>query len=165
MKLRWDGTINAGSIMQALTVIVVFCGAVMAYSAFTTGTTIELANINKKIDANQGALLEKIGEIRAEATGRDTTQTKALADMKTDLTASQQQTAANVAQLQRTIDQTIPRFEDRFTTMVGQFADVFARLKGVEDEQDKTGNRLFVLEQFKTKVESASPAVSHKSGG
>lgn len=165
MKLRWDGTINAGAILQALTVLIVIGGGFMAYSAFTTATTIELANINKKVDANQAALLEKFTEAKTEATSRDIANAKSLGDMKTELSTQQQTTAANVAQLQRTIDQTLPRVEDRITGLVGQIADIYARLKSTEDDQNKLDQRTFVLEQFKVKVESASPGASRRTGG
>jgi hypothetical protein len=164
-KLRWDPTIGAGAILQAITVVIVIGGGFMAYSAFTTATTIKLENINTKVDNNQTALLEKFAEAKEEDNKRDVAGAKALADMKAELSTQQQQTAANVAQLQRTIDQTLPRVEDRITALVGQISDIYARLKITEDDQDKLDRRTFELEQFKTKVESASPGAARRTGG
>lgn len=164
LSLRWDGTINAGAILQAITVTIVIGGGIMAYSAFTTATNLRLTQNEKTAADNQAAILEKFSEAKTEAANRDAAWTKSLTDLRTDLSSQQQQTASNVAQLQRTIDQTLPRLEDWRTQMTSQIADIYARLKSTEDGQEKLDRRTFDLEQFKSKVESGSPS-TRRTGG
>lgn len=164
MQLRWDPTVGAGAVLQAITVIIVIGGAVMAYSAFTTSTNLRLITIEQKAADNQAQLLEKIGEVRTEAANREAASVKANADLRTELSNAIKENSTLTTQLKTTLDQKLPTYDEKFSNLFSLFAGLSSRMDGFDKWQIDTGQKVYQFDQFRAKVESASPGPAKRGG-
>lgn len=161
MQLRWDPTVGAGAILQAA---IVLGGFIIAYSGFTTGTNLRLLTIEQKATENQTILIEKLNEVKTEATNREAAQVKANSDLRTELSGAIKENSVLTQQLKTTLDQTLPRYDEKFTNLFSMLAGQSQRMDGFDKWRDETGQKVYQFDQFRAKVESASPGPPKRGG-
>lgn len=161
--MRWNPEVNPGHLMQVVTVIGAAIVLISTWSSDKTKTELTLDRIETQMVENQKVVTDKIDGVRTDMNIKIT-------DVKTDqarnygeLTGSQKETAALVTQMQRTLDQTLPRFEDRFTNIMGMVQTVQAQVNELMKWKTEADGKINGFGQFQTRIESASP--SSKRGG
>lgn len=176
ISLRWDPTVGAGAVIQVCTVVGTMAVAVAVI-------LMNISSTQTKYELGQARIEQTMKQNQDDNVARDNTNqqanVKAIADLKTDmfqkmaedkaeqarsngeLSGSLKEQAAKVTQLQSTMDQTVPRSEDRFASIIARLAGYDTRWSEADQFKIDTKSQLFILNQFKAQVENASPSAKH----
>lgn len=168
ISLRWDPTVGAGAVIQVGTVAVAVVVMLMNFSSSQTEAKIgrdkqdaNQTRLEKIMTDNQAVNLKAVSDLKADMFQKMAEDKAEQARSNGELAGSLKETSAKVTQLQSTNDQTLPRYEDRFTSILARLAGYDARWSDIDQFKIDTKGQLFILNQFKVQVENASPSAKH----